>query len=321
MSGLFVLCGLTMVVLSNMLALAVLQRYQQWPWRRELQLFVLAAPAVGLGVTMATHAGCLAAPCGSSVPPWLAAAGTMMTIVVVMVALGGVGLALTRLGLMAYSVKHRALAPEPALRSTAERLAVRLGAPQPRVLLCAYERPLALTYGLWRPTILLSSWMVEHLDRRELEAVLAHELAHAARHDYLVIWLATMLRDAFCYLPTSWAAYRQLHQEKESACDDVAVSVTRRPLGLASALAKVWHQTLGDSVPGVAQPLVEPGETLEVRITRLLDAPGEAAALADCHAHRRGSGIAALGGLLALGAVGMIAVLVLMGCAPALLPG
>ncbi len=85
------------------------------------------------------------------------------------------------------------------------------------------------------------TWMIEHLDRRELEAVLAHELEHAARHDSLVIWFATVLRDAFFYLPTSRVAYHQLQHEKELACDDLAVGVTHWPLALASALAKAWQ--------------------------------------------------------------------------------
>ena len=57
----------------------------------------------------------------------------------------------------------------------------------------------------------------------------------------LVIWFATVLRDAFFYLPTSRVAYHQLQHEKELACDDLAVGVTHWPLALASALAKAWQ--------------------------------------------------------------------------------
>jgi Zn-dependent protease with chaperone function len=45
--------------------------------------------------------------------------------------------------------------------------------------------------------------MVHTLDTQELETVLAHELAHHARRDSRITWWALLLRDAFCYLPTS----------------------------------------------------------------------------------------------------------------------
>src|SRR5207237_9461510 len=124
------------------------------------------------------------------------------------------------------------------LQTFADNLAQRLGATRSRVLLYVYDRPLALTCGLFRPTVLLSTWMVQHRDRRELEAVLAHELEHVARRDYLVIWLATMLRDAFFSLPTSWALSRQHQQEQELVCNGPPRRGTSRPPALASALAQ-----------------------------------------------------------------------------------
>jgi len=88
----------------------------------------------------------------------------------------------------------------------------------------------------------LSSWMIDQLDGQELDSVIAHELGHIAYHDFAIMWLASVLRDAFWYLPSSRTAYAQMQNEKELACDDMAVTVTQRPLGLASALAKVWEQ-------------------------------------------------------------------------------
>ena len=318
MSSFFAFCSLMVVVAGNVLALGLLQRLGRWPWRREMQLFVLAAPVVGLSLAIATHLSCLTALCGSGGPSWFEALGSLLAGGMALVALGGLGLGVARLILMARVVRRQALPTGPMLQAAADRLAARLGTAQPRLLVRACDRPLALTCGLWRPTVLLSSWMVEQLDRRELEAVLAHELAHAARHDYLVIWLATTLRDAFFYLPTSWVAYRQLQQEKELACDDLAIGVTRRPLGLASALAKVWQQALGGPPLRPAQPLVEPGEILESRITRLLDAPDGALVTPGEYTHTLGASAAALGGLLAVGAAGVVTLLAFMGCFPGL---
>jgi beta-lactamase regulating signal transducer with metallopeptidase domain len=76
-----------------------------------------------------------------------------------------------------------------------------------------------------------------------------HELAHVARQDPLIFWMGRVLRDAFWYLPTSRAAYRQLEEDKEFACDDLVVGVTHRPLALASALTKVWLQAVESTMP------------------------------------------------------------------------
>jgi beta-lactamase regulating signal transducer with metallopeptidase domain len=118
--------------------------------------------------------------------------------------------------------------------------------------------------------------MVEQLDQHELEAVLAHELEHVARFDYPMILLATVLRDAFFYLLASRMAYRQLQQEKELVCDELAVRATRRPLALASALTKVWLQKIDPPLcarVGGAQQLADGSSLIDHRIKRLLDTP------------------------------------------------
>src|SRR5712691_7874217 len=222
---------------------------------------------------------------------------------------------------MARMVARSGALADPALQSLADNLARGLGSPQCRVILHVYDRPLALTSGIVRPMVLLSTWMVEHLDRRELEAVLAHELEHVARRDYLVVWLATMLRDAFFYMPTSWAAYRQLQQEKELACDDLAVGATHRPLAMASALAKVWQHAVGGAQFaqfGAAQHLVGEGESINDRIERLLTTPGPVVSRQRSRIGTVAMSLPALVGLLLLEAANVAFMLALMGCGPAL---
>jgi beta-lactamase regulating signal transducer with metallopeptidase domain len=166
--------------------------------------------------------------------------------------------------------------------------------------------------------------MVDHLDRCEIEAVLSHELEHVARHDYLVIWLATVLRDAFFYLPTSWTAYRQFQHEKELACDDVVVQATRRPLALASALTKVWlHAVEGSRFAPLATPLHLAGENKRMndRIERLLAPRERMANSARLRIDTVTVSVSALVVLLSLEAVNVTLNLLPMGCSPALLLG
>lgn len=325
MHTLLSLASVLLVVLVSALALGVLRRLGDRSQRREVQLLVLAAPVVSLGVGVGAVYHFARRTCFLGAPSWDAAVGVALPFGMGLVALGALGLGVVRLALMDRMVARRGVPAGPDGQALADRLADRLGTSRPRLLLCASDRPLALTFGLLRPTVLLSTWMVDHLDRRELEAVLAHELGHVVRRDYPVLWLATVLRDAFCYLPTSWAAYRQLQQEKEVACDDLAIGATQRPLALASALAKVWQQALLTRPTfGAAQPLVGAAAAIEARIARLLLAPGAPRPAADRPSARAvvlGLGVPALAGLLAAQAAAIAVMLAPMGCGPATLLG
>lgn len=321
MHALLGISSVLLVVLAGSLALDILRRLGAWSQRRDAQVLILAAPVVSLGLGISGIHHATGRTCHLGTPPWDYALSEALPLAMGLVALGGLGLGVVRLALMQRFIAQRGVPADPVLQAVADRLSERLGTARGRVLLCVYDRPLALTWGLWRPAVLLSTWMVQHLDRRELEAVLAHELAHVARRDSLVIWLATVLRDAFFYLPTSWAAYRQLQREKETACDDLAVSVTGRPLALASALAKVWQHAV--ETPGLdpAQPLASASELIEGRITRLLTAPGGAAGPAPDHRWTLGIGAAALAGLLLLEVANVAVPLNPVSCGPASLLG
>ncbi len=318
------LSSILLVTLGGYLTLSILYRVGSWSQRRGVQFFVLMVPIVSLGIGIGGLHHFTGRPCLSSAPSWDSLLGVALPLGMGLVALGALGLGVVRLTLIARVVARNRMSAGPELQSLADDLAERLGAAQSRVLLCAYDRPLALTYGLFRPTVLLSTWMVEHLDRRELEAVLAHELEHVAQRDYLVIWLATVLRDAFFYVPTSWAAYRQLQHEKELACDDAVVGATHRPLALASALAKVWqHAVEGSHFArfGTAQSLVGEGESINGRIERLLATPRPTTRTGRSHRGIFRVSIPALIGLLMLEAVNVTLILAAMGCGPALLLG
>lgn len=313
-----------LVVLAAYLALGLLPRLDGWGRRREVQVIVLLAPLVSLGLSIAGVSHFVGHRCVVGMPLWDYALGLALPLVMGLIAFGGLMLGVVRLALMYRVVTHGGMHASADLQALVNGLADRLQTARPRLLLCIYDRPLALAYGIRRPTVLLSTWMIEHLDQRELESVLAHELGHVARRDYLVVWLATILRDAFVYLPTSWAAFRQLQHEKELACDELAVSVTNRPLALASALAKVWEHA--PYVPALvpAQHLVQSNAAIEQRIQRLLATPRlSVSKWTECRTAivTPRVGVGALVGLLTLQAANVAVMLAPMGCGPASLLG
>jgi len=137
------------------------------------------------------------------------------------------------------------------------------------------QSPLAVAGGLRRPSVVLSNWLLEHLDRHELESVVTHELAHLARRDYVTRWLARLLRDATIYLPGAWHALRILEADQELSADALAVSVTGRPLAMASALGKVWRaMSTAEDYTGLAgAPAYAAGsaDLIEERMQRLIN--------------------------------------------------
>jgi beta-lactamase regulating signal transducer with metallopeptidase domain len=119
--------------------------------------------------------------------------------------------------------------------------------------------------GWLRPVILLPPAACLGLSPNQLEAVLAHELAHIRRHDFLVNTLQRIIEALLFYHPGAWWISRQIRIEREHCCDDVAVGVCADVLTYARALASL------ESSRHAPQPLTAAtGGDLAGRVRRLL---------------------------------------------------
>jgi len=272
-----------LLILSSLLAVSLLGGVllrSSWGHRYpSLPLVVLAAPMVSLGLSAWTLGQLVWRVCWIGAAPGTDLLGLALPIGMALVALGALAVGLVRLGLLWRCTGRRSLPAPFRLRSALDRVARRFGMAPPLLVVVPSHRPLAHVYGLPgnRSRLVVSTWVPDHLDPQEVEGVLAHELAHLARGDHAIAWLALLLRDAFCYLPSSRAAFRRLQQQQELVCDDLAAGVTGRPLALASALAKVWQGALGaPAMPAAGVGLAGAHADLEGRIRRLLDGPGRA---------------------------------------------
>ena len=316
MHTLLMLSTIAAVVLSTYVALYLLRAQAHWSSRRLLQLLVLVLPVgcIVIGIVLQNHFASL--DCFLSAPTWDYILATVLPISMVTIAAGGLGFGLIRMLLLHHMLTQRAVINSAGLQAVCSIHAQRLGIPTPLMQVCVLDRPLALVYGIQRSTILLSTWMLSHLDQQEIEAVVSHELGHIARKDYFVIWVATMLRDSFFYLPMSWIAYRQLQQEKEFACDAFATQLTKRPMALASALAKVWQHNLSNAPLVPAQSLISRRSLTQERVERLLMGTHDHRNASDVSVIPMRSGMSVVGLFLLLQLINITVFLTPMGCGP-----
>lgn len=151
---------------------------------------------------------------------------------------------------------------EDALRRLKRRL--RVSAP---VRLCASATVRVPTAIGWlRPYILLPVIALTSLSETQIAAILAHELAHIRRRDYLLNSLQTAIETVLFYHPAVWWVGRQMRLEREHCCDDIAVAVCGSAFEYASALAEM--EQIRGRIPEPA--LAATGGDLMGRIRRVL---------------------------------------------------
>jgi bla regulator protein blaR1 len=96
-----------------------------------------------------------------------------------------------------------------------------------------------MTIGYFEAVILLPMGLATGLSVKELEAVLAHELAHIRRADYLVNILQTLVEIVFFFHPAIWYISAKIREERENCCDDLAMEMVGDKIHLAKALTNV----------------------------------------------------------------------------------
>ena len=121
--------------------------------------------------------------------------------------------------------------------------------------------------GHFRPMILIPASVLSGLSVGQLEAILAHEMAHVRRHDYVVNLLQTVVETVLFYHPAVWWISRRVREEREHCCDDVASAVCGDRGVYADALVRV-DELRGDSV-GLAIA-ASGGGAMFMRVQRVL---------------------------------------------------
>ncbi|PJJ17224.1 D-alanyl-D-alanine endopeptidase (penicillin-binding protein 7) [Janthinobacterium sp. 67] len=212
----------------------------------------------------------LAAP-----PAWRAALQAWMPALVL--AWGaGVGLMSLRLclGLAWVGKLRRQAVAAPAiwqarLDALARRMGLRGSQQVPLKLHAGLASP--VTVGFWRPVILLPAALLSGMPVALLEALLAHELAHVRRWDYLVNLLQSVAEALLFFHPVVWWLSARMRTEREQVADALAAQALQDPQQLATALHALSLQTAAPNHSGLL--MSARGGALLARIERLM-APG-----------------------------------------------
>lgn len=131
-------------------------------------------------------------------------------------------------------------------------------------------RRMPMTWGIWRPIILLPAEAVDWSpERRRL--VLLHELAHIRRYDCLLQIVGQFVRALHWFNPLAWRAVHQLRLEQEKACDDAVLNAGVHADEYATELLSITARipsVLWDSAVALA---IGQATRLEQRLAAILD--------------------------------------------------
>ena len=125
-----------------------------------------------------------------------------------------------------------------------------------------------MVFGLRTPTILLPDTTASVLNTAQVRAILAHELAHVSRKDYLANLVQIGLESLLWFHPAARRVGRRIRTEREYCCDDLAVRIGTRPADYARALA-----TLDDARDGGRLVVAAASGTLLDRVQRIVGEP------------------------------------------------
>lgn len=124
-----------------------------------------------------------------------------------------------------------------------------------------------MVIGAFNPVVLIPIGLLTGFSTAQVEAILAHELAHIRRNDYLINLMQSFVEVIFFFHPAIWWLSERIRIEREHCCDDIALSVCGDKLSLAHALVKVaeWQ-----SAPELAMAFASKKPLLLQRIQRVL---------------------------------------------------
>jgi uncharacterized protein (TIGR03435 family) len=150
---------------------------------------------------------------------------------------------------------------------TLRRLESSLGVHKPTKLVVSRNWMEPGIFGIFRPVLIWPEGISQHLDDRHVEAILAHEICHARRHDNLTAILHMLVEAVFWFHPLVWWIGARLEEERERACDEEISLLCNQPHVYAESILRVCKfcsESPLACVPGIT------GADLKKRIVQIM---------------------------------------------------
>jgi bla regulator protein blaR1 len=240
-------------------------------------LACLLWPAIGLALRMAEPSGVSAAQLyvsGRAAAQGIVQAGGMLAylqahlhwLVAAWASCAGALTLRMALGLVWIGGASKSFRADPALQARLCALAQRMGLGREVRLRIVNHLASPITAGWWRPVVLVPASLVSGMPPDLLEALLAHELGHVKRADYLVNLAQNVVEILLFYHPAVWWISNRIRDEREQIADALAAEALGEPRRLARALSEL--ERVQFSAGGLA--LAANGGKLVDRIRRLV---------------------------------------------------
>jgi beta-lactamase regulating signal transducer with metallopeptidase domain len=269
-------------LLALPVASAVMPDWRLAAWPRLDVPVAFGAEGIATGVVEQTPTTLAAVPAAAAPLPAPLSAGTPVrsrlrpdwTALVVPLWFSGMVLVLAvlALGLARIAWLGRRARPmrDEAWVALAADLGRGLGLRRPVRLLQSTGPAMPMTWGVWRPVILLPAdaraWPAER--RRD---VLLHELAHVTRQDFLTQLIARVACAAYWFNPLAWLAAGRLRVDRERACDDQVLRAGAKPSAYAGHLLEIARALRGAPATSLVSVAMARPTQLATRLLDVLD--------------------------------------------------
>ncbi len=138
----------------------------------------------------------------------------------------------------------------------------------------SYDQQISpFTLGYFKPIIFMPLTILNGLNPSEIEAIIAHELAHIKRYDFAINIITSMIEVILYYHPVVWWLQKQIEEHRENACDDLAISFKGDKIMYAKALVKL-QEKIQKNNPALAMAFTGNNKSIFLnRIKRMFNMP------------------------------------------------
>ncbi len=168
-----------------------------------------------------------------------------------------------------FTYKKFVVKPTTTLRIYTSTHATMLGIAKKITLLYSTAITTPITFGFFKPVILLPFTLCTQLSTKDIEAIILHELTHIKNNDYLLNWLLVFVELLFICNPFVYIIIKKIKLEREKNCDTTVIDFKYDTISYAETLLQIAKNSNNTKKFQIA--LLKKGEQLLQRIVFFCD--------------------------------------------------